>query len=121
MDEKLDLLNELSSGEDEFDVDLMACGCRVAPGADQFTYRQWMSQLGLSTPQLARLLDMVITETNYRAPLSSGLRGAASTRVARFEAMGKTKLSDALDQVNRETNFDFAKLQRLVKQVQRQG
>ena len=118
MHEKLDLLNELSSGEDEFDVDLMACGCRVAPGANQFTYRQWMSQLGLTTPQLARLLDLVMTETNYRGSIR---RGAASGRLARFEEMGKNKLADAVDQVNRETNFDFAKLQRLVKVVQREG
>jgi hypothetical protein len=30
---EFDLLNQLSSAEDDFDVDLMACGCRLAPGA----------------------------------------------------------------------------------------
>ena len=49
MDEKLDLLNELSSGEDEFDVDLMACGCRVAAGPDQLTMGQWISRSNLNT------------------------------------------------------------------------
>lgn len=29
VEDKLTLLNELASGEDEFDIDLMACGCRV--------------------------------------------------------------------------------------------
>lgn len=28
--EELDLLDELVEGEDEFDVDLLACGCRLA-------------------------------------------------------------------------------------------
>jgi len=32
-EEKLDMLNEFAAGEDEFDVDLMACGCRLAAGS----------------------------------------------------------------------------------------
>ncbi|WP_076989088.1 hypothetical protein [Actinosynnema sp. ALI-1.44] len=33
MSENRDLLNELASSEDEFDVDLMAAGCRLVPSA----------------------------------------------------------------------------------------
>lgn len=29
-EKNIDLLNILADGEDEFDVDLMACGCRLA-------------------------------------------------------------------------------------------
>lgn len=32
MSDKLELLKELTQGEDEFDADLMACGCRFAGG-----------------------------------------------------------------------------------------
>lgn len=34
MDRSTDLLNQLANGEDEFDVDLMACGCRLAETAN---------------------------------------------------------------------------------------
>jgi hypothetical protein len=48
----LDLLNEFASGEDEFDVDLMACGCRLAVGGvgnDKFQ---------LSIHDIARLYNL---------------------------------------------------------------
>lgn len=44
----LDLLNEFASGEDEFDVDLMASGCRLAT----------TSPLKLSTHDLVRLHNL---------------------------------------------------------------
>lgn len=46
--ESNDLLEELSRGEDEFDVDLMACGCRLAPAG----------RLELSIYDLARLYNL---------------------------------------------------------------
>ena len=44
----LDLLNEFAAGEDEFDVDLMACGCRVAP----------MPEMKLSIHDIVRMHDL---------------------------------------------------------------
>ena len=47
-DTSFDLLQELSSGEDEFDVDLMACGCRLAAPSD----------LQLSIDDIVRLYEL---------------------------------------------------------------
>ena len=47
----VDLLNELSLGEDEFDVDLMACGCRLACSG---------TGLHISIDDMVRLYEMDI-------------------------------------------------------------
>ncbi len=46
--EKLDVLNELAAGEDEFDVDLMATGCRLMPE----------SNLALGVDDIVKLYDL---------------------------------------------------------------
>ena len=43
----LDLLNELANQEDEFDVDLMACGCRLVAE----------TQVAMSVDDLVKLYD----------------------------------------------------------------
>ena len=50
--EPVDLLEELSKGEDEFDVDLMACGCRLAA----------VTRFDLSIYDLVRLYNLEIDE-----------------------------------------------------------
>lgn len=45
---KLDMLNELAAGEDEFDIDLMATGCRLMPE----------SNLAMGVSDIIKLYDL---------------------------------------------------------------
>lgn len=47
-EDDLSILNQLTEGEDEFDVDLMACGCRLEVGA----------KLKLGVDDIVRLFDL---------------------------------------------------------------
>jgi hypothetical protein len=59
--DKVDLLQELSSGEDEFDVDLMACGCRMIRVQDQIGFENFNATLLATKYQLSReqILDLI--------------------------------------------------------------
>lgn len=60
----LDLLNEFASGEDEFDVDLMASGCRLATSTQVKLSMYDLVQLhNLDFDRLLALLGAVIDET----------------------------------------------------------
>lgn len=62
-DTSLDLLQELSNGEDEFDVDLMACGCRLfAPANLQLSIDDIARLYELGEPELKDLIGALIDE-----------------------------------------------------------
>jgi hypothetical protein len=64
-DTSLDLLQELSSGEDEFDVDLMACGCRLlAPANLQLSIDDIVRLYELGEPELKELIGALIDEAS---------------------------------------------------------
>ena|SRR5579863_8023189 len=62
---KIDFLEELSSGEDEFDVDLMACGCRMVKAGEDllksFNAARIADKFQLNPQQVLDLLDGVMT------------------------------------------------------------
>jgi hypothetical protein len=61
----LDLLNEFASGEDEFDVDLMASGCRLATSTQvKLSMYDLVKLHNLDFDRLLALLGAVIDETN---------------------------------------------------------
>lgn len=91
MNEKLDLLKELTDGEDEFDADLMACGCRYA-GAPQVTLQvidleDVINLYGLTDQKLHEFIAGLIDECNIEAAkvlqiaerISSGVPAQAAT------------------------------------------
>jgi hypothetical protein len=98
-DQRLNLLNELSSGEDEFDVDLMACGCRLAVGGShqQITLPQWVERTGLTKTQLQSILGTVIKEA----------------------ATDKAQLTKLLDEVTLKTKYDMGRLQKVAAQAKK--
>jgi hypothetical protein len=62
--DNLDLLNEFASGEDEFDVDLMACGCRLAAEPNmKLSIYDLVRLHNLDNDQLVSLLGALIDET----------------------------------------------------------
>lgn len=64
-DTSFDLLQELSSGEDEFDVDLMACGCRLlAPANLKLSIDDIVRLYELGEPELKELVGALIDEAN---------------------------------------------------------
>lgn len=81
-DTSFDLLQELSSGEDEFDVDLMACGCRLVTAKDLRLNVDDITRLyGLGEPELKELIGALISET--RIPSEVVFRLAAQVSAAR--------------------------------------
>ncbi|GAA1390429.1 hypothetical protein [Catellatospora chokoriensis] len=57
------LLEELSTGEDEFDVDLMACGCRLAPaGKLEFSIYDLVRMYALNEDDLVSMVGALIDE-----------------------------------------------------------
>jgi hypothetical protein len=56
-----DLLEELSKGEDEFDVDLMACGCRLAAVTDfDWSIYDFVRLYDLDREQLVSLVGALV-------------------------------------------------------------
>jgi hypothetical protein len=62
-DDRSDLLSDLSSGEDEFDVDLMAAGCRVrvATSVEEVSPSELISLYEFDKDDLVALLDGLVT------------------------------------------------------------
>jgi hypothetical protein len=61
----LDLLNELSSAEDDFDVDLMACGCRLPTGGTlAFSVDDVLRLYNLDDQKLVAFVGALIDEAN---------------------------------------------------------
>ncbi len=59
--EPIDLLEELSKGEDEFDVDLMACGCRLAAVTDfEWSIHDFVRLYDLKGDQLVSLVGALV-------------------------------------------------------------
>lgn len=63
------LLDELASGEDEFDVDLMACGCRLvaspAGRESAVTISQYLQETpGLDAAALRTLVEQLVEANN---------------------------------------------------------
>lgn len=59
------LLDELASGEDEFDVDLMACGCRLVASPagveQQVTIDEYLREMpGLDEDGLRQLVELLV-------------------------------------------------------------
>ncbi|MBV8370834.1 MAG: hypothetical protein JO036_18120 [Candidatus Eremiobacteraeota bacterium] len=71
MGDNLDLLKELTEGEDEFDADLMACGCRyaAAPGMTQepVELREVLDLYGLKDQKLYAFVETLIAECQIEA------------------------------------------------------
>ena len=60
---ELNLLDELASAENEFDVDLMACGCRLAPkGGVKLATEDLIRLMDFTEEQLAGFVDALILE-----------------------------------------------------------
>jgi hypothetical protein len=60
---EVDLLEELSKGEDEFDVDLMACGCRLAAVTSfDWSVYDFVRLYDLSPDHLVSLVGALVTE-----------------------------------------------------------
>ena len=61
---ELNLLDELSGAEDEFDVDLMACGCRYVavgkPGEQVVTPSEFLKLYNLSDKAMAAFVGALI-------------------------------------------------------------
>ena len=77
--ENPDLLNELADGEDEFDVDLMACGCRYVaePGLVLSVYD--IARLyNLGTPELITLVGALVDAGNIEVRVLLELAEKAS-------------------------------------------
>jgi hypothetical protein len=58
-----DLINELSDGEDEFDVDLMAAGCRLSVASmnvETMGAGQLVQLYGFGLEEFSRLVDLLI-------------------------------------------------------------
>lgn len=78
-DTSRDLLQELSNGEDEFDVDLMACGCRLmAPTNLQLSIDDIARLYELGEPELKELIGALIDE----AKISSEVVFRLATKVS---------------------------------------
>ncbi len=78
-DTSSDLLQELSNGEDEFDVDLMACGCRLfAPANLQLSIDDIARLYELGEPELKELIGALIDE----AKISSEVVFRLASKVA---------------------------------------
>jgi hypothetical protein len=60
----LDLLDELSAAEDEFDVDLMACGCRYKaagkPGEQEVTPSEFLKLYNFNDQALGAFVGALI-------------------------------------------------------------
>jgi|GEM_PF-6193478 len=65
-EQELNLLDELASAENEFDVDLMACGCRLAPATDiQLATEDLIRLMDFTEDQLAGFVDALIREGKF--------------------------------------------------------
>lgn len=89
-DTSFNLLQELSSGEDEFDVDLMACGCRLAaPSNLQLSIDDIARLYELQESDLKELIGALIDE----ASISSDVVFRLASRVAEARAAAHTTVS----------------------------
>lgn len=101
-DTSLDLLQELSSGEDEFDVDLMACGCRLAAPTDlQLSIDDIARLYELGEPELKELIGALIDEASISSEVVFRLasqvaeaRVAADQVVVTLETITPDQVSD---------------------------
>ena len=71
---QVDILNELASSEDEFDVDLMACGCRLVAEAHVVESVSDLVQMyGFSIDQVVELTEAIIAESGVSPKVVSEL------------------------------------------------
>lgn len=63
-DTSMDLLQELSNGEDEFDVDLMACGCRLVASNLKLSIDDIVRLYELGEAELKELVGALIDEAS---------------------------------------------------------
>ena len=61
--DELDMLNVLATGEDEFDVDLMACGCRLAPVGGEISLHDLVRMYELDIVKLTELVGALYDES----------------------------------------------------------
>lgn len=92
-DTSFNLLQELSSGEDEFDVDLMACGCRLAaPSNLQLSIDDIVRLYELEEADLKELIGALIDE----ASISSEVVFRLASRVAEARVAAHTTATEAI-------------------------
>lgn len=81
-----DLLHDLTSGEDDFDVDLMAAGCRiriVSEPEEALTAQQLVTLYKFDTAELEALLAKLVEDGKLTIPqLVEAAEELASGRIA---------------------------------------
>lgn len=87
-DEASKLLNELTNGEDEFDVDLMACGCRFASVQARLDAKTLVAMFNLDAEALTALIDALVDAGNVSAQVLFELAAKAARR-----ELGSTELA----------------------------
>lgn len=94
-DTSFDLLQELSNGEDEFDVDLMACGCRLfAPSNLQLSIDDIVRLYELGEPELKELIGALIDEANI--PSEAVFRLASKVAEAKTTTITSTSSEETI-------------------------
>jgi hypothetical protein len=82
-----DLLHDLTSGEDDFDVDLMAAGCRirlVAEPEETLTAQQLITLYKFDSGELEALIAKLVEDGTLTIPeLVQAAEELASGRIAR--------------------------------------
>jgi hypothetical protein len=84
-DERFDLLTDLAAGEDEFDVDLMAAGCRIAHRATAAMAgpEELVSLYGFGADEIVAVLGLLVADgTVDSKALFSAAEQVASGRAA---------------------------------------